>query len=332
MATPILPPAIPSPAPAPADSDASAPRRRFRVDPVWLTFVVLLALWVYSLLRVEGFRTVDYNLFTLRVAAFLGIVAAGQTMVVLMGGIDLSVAAVVTMAGVVGGNLISTVGEAPAIILTLLIAAVVGAVNGLGVVALRLPPLVMTLASLNVIQGVLLVYNAGKPVSGESAFLGYWALGFLLRVPTPVWVLALVSVVCVLLLQRTAYGRAVYAIGNNPRAAFLSGVPVGTVQVATYALSGLLAGLAGLLILGRTGYSSKTAGDPFLLLSIAAVVVGGTSILGGRGKFVGTIGGALLLTVLVNVLTVENIPEAGRMIVQGVLILALLIAYASTEE
>ncbi|MBA3415102.1 MAG: ABC transporter permease [Chloroflexia bacterium] len=332
MASPTLPPAVPSPASPPAEPSASAMRRRLRFDPVWLTFAVLLALWIYSLLRVEGFRTVDYNLFTLRVAAFLGIVAAGQTLVVLMGGIDLSVAAVVTMAGVVGGNLIATVGEAPAIALTLAIAALVGAVNGFGVVALRLPPLVMTLASLNVIQGVLLVYNAGKPVSGESAFLGYWALGFLLRVPTPVWVLALVSLVCVILLQRTAYGRAVYAIGNNPRAAFLSGVPIGAVQVATYALSGLFAGLAGLLILGRTGYSSKTAGDPFLLLSIAAVVVGGTSILGGRGKFVGTIGGALLLTVLVNVLTVENIPEAGRMIVQGVLILALLIAYASTEE
>ena len=334
MATPLQPPAVPSPGPAadPAQPGPVPVRRRLRFDPVWLTFLVLLLLWVYSLVRVEGFRTVDYNLFTLRVAAFLGIVAAGQTLVVLMGGIDLSVAAVVTMAGVVGGNLIATVGEAPAIGLTLAIAALVGAVNGLGVVVLRLPPLVMTLASLSVIQGVLLVYNAGKPVSGVSAFLNFWALGFLLRIPTPVWVLALVSLVCVVLLQRTAYGRAVYAIGNNPRAAFLSGVPIGAVQVATYALSGLFAGIAGLLILGRTGYSSKTAGDPFLLMSIAAVVVGGTSILGGRGKFVGTIGGALLLTVLVNVLTVENIPEAGRMIVQGALILALLIAYASTEE
>ncbi|HYO31049.1 MAG TPA: ABC transporter permease [Thermomicrobiales bacterium] len=328
MAIPIQEPSVPSP----AEPTAPRARRRLRFDPVWLTFVVLLVLWLYSLARVEGFRTVDYNLFTLRVAAFLGIVAAGQTLVVLMGGIDLSVAAVVTMAGVVGGSLIATVGEAPAIGLTLLLAALVGGINGLGVVVLRLPPLVMTLASLSVIQGALLVYNAGKPVSGVSAFLNFWALGFLLRIPTPVWALALVSLVCVVLLQRTAYGRAVYAIGNNPRAAFLSGVPTGTVQVATYALSGLFAGVAGLLILGRTGYSSKTAGDPFLLMSIAAVVVGGTSILGGRGKFIGTIGGALLLTVLVNVLTVENIPEAGRMIVQGVLILALLVAYASAEE
>ena len=322
----------PPTAPSQAEPAAVPARRLFRFDPVWLTFLVLLLLWVYSLVRVEGFRSVDYNLFTLRVAAFLGIVAVGQTLVVLMGGIDLSVAAVVTMAGVVGGNLIATLGEAPAILLTLLIAAAVGAVNGLGVVVLRLPPLVMTLASLSVIQGVLLVYNAGKPVSGASEFLSFWALGFLLRIPTPVWVLALASAVCIVLLQRTAYGRAVYAIGNNPRAAFLSGIPVGAVQVATYALSGMLAGVTGLLILGRTGYSSKTAGDPFLLMSIAAVVVGGTSILGGRGKLVGTIGGALLLTILVNVLTVENIPEAGRMIVQGVLILALLIAYAAAED
>jgi ribose transport system permease protein len=299
---------------------------------VWLTFVVLLLLWGFSLVRVEGFRSLDYNLFTLRVAAFLGIVAAGQTLAVLMGGIDLSVAAVVTMTGVIGGHLITQIGEAGGILLTLLIAALVGVVNGLGVVALRLPPLVMTLASLSIIQGVLLVYNAGKPVSGESDFLNYWALGNLLGIPTPVWVLAGISVIFLILLHRTAYGRWIYAIGNNARAALLSGVPIGLTQIVTYALCSVCAGITGLLILGRTGYSSKTAGDPYLLMSIAAVVIGGTSILGGRGKYIGTIGGALVLTVLINVLTVENISEAGRMIIQGALILILLIAYATTEQ
>jgi ribose transport system permease protein len=306
--------------------------RGFRLDPVWITFAVLLLVWGYSLIRVEGYRSVAYNLFSVRVAAFLAIVAAGQTLAVLMGGIDLSVAAVVTMTGVVGGNLISQVGQTGGIVLTLLIAALVGVVNGLGVVTLRLPPLVMTLASLNVIQGVLLVYNAGKPVSGQSSFLHYWALGNLLGLPTPVWALAAISVVCLVLLHLTAYGRAIYAIGNNPRAALLSGIPVGLIQIVTYGLCSLLAGVAGMLLLGRTGYSSKTAGDPYLLLSIAAVVIGGTSILGGRGKYIGTVGGALVLTILVSVLTVENISEAGRMIVEGGLILALLIAYAYTEQ
>ncbi len=306
--------------------------RQFRLDPVWITFVVLLLIWSYSLIRVGGFRSLNYNLFTLRVAAFLAIVSAGQTLVVLMGGIDLSVAAVVTMAGVVGGNLITQVGETWGILLTLVIAAVVGIANGLGVVLLRLPPLVMTLASLSVIQGGLLVYNAGKPVSGKSDFLNYWALGNFLGLPTPVWVLAAITVVCLVLLHLTAFGRAIYAIGNNPRAALLSGVPVGTVQIATYGLCSVLAAITGLLLLGRTGYSSKTAGDPYLLMSIATVVIGGTSILGGRGKFIGTVGGALVLTILVNVLTVENISEAGRMIIEGALILILLIAYAYTEQ
>ncbi len=314
----------------------SSPRprvlRQFQLDPVWITFAVLLLIWVFSLIRVEGYRSLDFNLFTLRVAAFLGIVAAGQTLVVLMGGIDLSVAAVVTMTGVIGGHLITQIGEAAGIVLTLLIAALVGVVNGLGVVALRLPPLVMTLASLSVIQGVLLVYNAGKPVSGESEFLNYWALGTLLGLPTPVWVLGGLTMICLVLLHRTAYGRAIYAIGNNPRAALLSGVPIGLTQIATYALCSVFAGITGLLILGRTGYSSKTAGDPYLLMSIAAVVIGGTSILGGRGKFIGTIGGALVLTVLINLLTVENISEAGRMMIQGALILILLIAYARADQ
>jgi ribose transport system permease protein len=141
-----------------------------------------------------------------------------------------------------------------------------------------------------------------------------------------------VSVISIVLLHFTAYGRAIYAIGNNPRAALLSGIPIGLVQIVTYALCSLCAGITGLLLLGRTGYSSKTAGDPYLLMSIAAVVIGGTSILGGRGKFIGAIGGALVLTILVNVLTVENISEAGRMIVQGGLILALLVAYAYSEQ
>lgn len=312
-------------------TDRPRPLRQFRPDPVWITFAVLLIIWVFSLIRVEGYRSVDFNLFTLRVASFLAIVAAGQTLVVLMGGIDLSVAAVVTMTGVIGGHLITQIGEAGGILLTLAVAALVGVCNGLGVVLLRLPPLVMTLASLSIIQGVLLVYNAGKPVSGESPFLNYWALGSLLGLPTPVWVLAAISLFCIILLHKTAFGRAIYAIGNNPRAALLSGVPIGVTQVATYALCSLFAGITGLLILGRTGYSSKTAGDPYLLMSIAAVVIGGTSILGGRGKYIGTVGGALVLTVLINVLTVENISEAGRMIVQGALILILLIAYASTE-
>src|ERR687890_2908920 len=111
--------------------------RRLRLDPVWITFVVLLLVWGFSLIRVEGYRSLDFNLFTLRVAAFLGIVAAGPTLVVLMGGIDLSVAAIVTMAGVIGGPLITQIGEAGGILLTLLIAALVGIGNGLGVVVLR---------------------------------------------------------------------------------------------------------------------------------------------------------------------------------------------------
>jgi len=309
--------------------------RRFRfpgIDPVLITYSVLTLIWVYSLIRVEGYRTVDYNLFTLRVAAFLAIVAAGQTLVVLMGGIDLSVASVITMTGVVGGNLITQVGETGGIVLTLLIAAIVGVANGIGVVSLRLPPLVMTLASMSVIQGGLLVYNAGKPVSGQSDFLNYWALGEHFRVPTPVYVLGAIIVLTMFLLHKTSYGRAIYAIGNNPRAALLSGIPIGLVQVATYALCSVIAGITGLLLLGRTGYSSKTMGDPYLLSAIAAVVIGGTSILGGRGKVIGTVGGALVLTVLVNLLTVENIPEAGRMVIQGGLILVLLFAYAYTDQ
>jgi ribose transport system permease protein len=306
--------------------------RQIRVDPVVLTFAVLLLLWCFSLYRNDGFRTVNYNMLTLRVAAFLAIVAAGQTLVILMGGIDLSVAAVVTMTGVVAGNMMTQIGQAGGIIVTLLIAVLIGVANGLGVTVLRLPPLVMTLATFSIIQGVLLVYNAGKPVSGESPFLEFWAKDEILELPAAVWVLGAVSLVCIVLLHFTPYGRGIYAIGNNPRASYISGVPTTAIQIATYGLCSFFAAITGLLLLGRTGYSSKTAGDPYMLMSIAAVVIGGTSIIGGRGKFIGTIGGALVMTILINVLTVENVSEAHRMMIQGGLILALLIAYAYTEE
>jgi ribose transport system permease protein len=303
-----------------------------RADPVILTAAVLAVVWLYSLLRVEGYRTLDYNLFTLRVTAFLIIVAAGQTMVVLTGGIDISVAGTIGLAGVVGGVLITNVGEFSGIVLTLLIAAGVGLINGLGAVVLKLPPLVMTLATLSIIQGGLLIYNAGNPVSGNSPFLTRLANESVWSIPMPIIVALVVIALGMFLLRRTTYGRAVYAIGNNPRAAALSGVPIGPVQISTYMLSSLCAGITGLLLLGWTGYSYLNMGDPYLLTSIAAVVVGGTSILGGRGSLLGTVLGALLLNILVNILVVEQIPEAGRIMVQGALILMLLVVYSITDE
>ncbi len=303
-----------------------------RLDPVALTGIMLVVVWSYSLIRVEGYRSLDYNLFTLRVTSFLVIVAIGQSLVVLTGGIDLSIPGTIGLAGVVGGVLITNLGEGAGIALTLAIVVAVGFANGLGVVVLRLPPLVMTLASLSIIQGGLLIYNAGNPVSGQSAFLARLANDSLGRVPMPVVIASVMVAFGVFLLRRTTYGRSVYAIGNNPTAAALAGVPVPLIQVSTYILCSLCAGVAGLLLLGWTGYSFLTMGDPYLLTSIAAVVVGGTSILGGRGSLVGTVLGALLLNILVNILVVEQIPEAGRIMIQGALILLLLVVYSIIDD
>jgi len=303
-----------------------------RADPAVLTAIILVLVWAYSLIRVEGYRSLDYNLFTLRFTAFLAIVAAGQTLVILAGGIDISVAGSISLAGVMGGVLIAHLGEAAGILATLLVLAMVGLANGLGIVILRLPPLVMTLASLSIIQGGLLIYNAGNPVSAQSPFLTKLANESVKSVPTPVIVALIVVLIGAFLLKRTTYGRGIYAIGTNPRAAALSGVPVAAYQVATYVLCSVCAGITGLLLLGWTGYSYLNMGDPYLLTSIAAVVVGGTSILGGRGSLWGTIFGALLLNILVNILVVEKMSEAGRIMVQGALILGLLIVYAVLDE
>lgn len=306
--------------------------RNFRPEPAALAYIILAVVWAYSLWRISGYRSWSYNMFTLRTTAFLVIVSTGQTLVVLMGGFDLSVAAVISLAGVVGGNLIHEFGQVPGILLTLGIVALVGAFNGVGVVTLRLPPLVMTLATMSIIEGGLLIYNSGNPVSGKSGILNTLANGEVLTIPAPVFVVIAVAIVALLLMHRMSFGRSVYAIGTNPRAALLSGVPIARIQILNYMFSGICAGITGLLILGWTSYSFLNMGDPYLLSSVAAVVIGGTSILGGKGKYIGTIAGALILTIFVNILTVMQIPDAGRQMVQGGLILVLLLAYAYSPD
>ena len=306
--------------------------RDLRIDPVLLTFVVLAVVWAVALTDIEGYRTLNANLRFIRFASILAIIGIGQTMVVLMSGIDLSVAAVIGLAGVVGGNLISQHGQVVGILLTLAFVFVVGMLNGLGVVLLRLPPLVMTLAASAIIDGGLRVYNSGNPVSGKSPFLEQLALGSTWRIPNTAIAALVIAGLGMILLHLSRYGRGVYAIGVNARASLLSGVPVDLTQVVTYGLCSLTAGIVGLLLLGQTGYSFQDMGTPYLLQSIAIVVIGGTSILGGRGKLIGTLGGALVMIVLVSWLQALRTTDAERQMIQGTLILGLLIAYAFTDE
>jgi ribose transport system permease protein len=256
-------------------------------------------------------------------ASFIGIVAIGQTMVIIGGGIDLSVPWTLTGAGMFVTSLTRSDDAALvwAIPLCLAFGACVGTINGLGIARLGIPPIVMTLSMNVVLQGVLLVVTRGFPPPPAPTALQWVASGRIGVVPVMllVWV-ALVALT--LVVERlTAFGRYLYAMGSDRTVATLSGVPVARTTIIAYAISGTTAALAGILFAGNAKQSYLGMGDPFLFTSIAAVAIGGASILGGTGSYLGTIAGALLLTVLTGLLPILRLEQGALRVVYGLVIL-----------
>lgn len=268
---------------------------------------------------------------TLLFAAPLGILAAAQTVLMLTGGIDLSVAMIATGAGYVAGNQ-SPQGAVVAICLGLFVGLVSGAANGVGVGVFRVNPLIMTLATSAILLGlftqwVQTILSGSTSVAPFISTLGAGSF-FDHRVPYSVLVWATLSVVLLWLLHGCGFGRVVYGIGDNAIAMRLAGVRVWQVQVAVYTLAGLLAAVAGILLAGRTGAVDLSLASSLLLPSVAAAVIGGTSIFGGSGSYVGTILGALILSVLNAMLTFLNVGQAVQQIVYGTIVLLLAWGYA----
>lgn len=295
-----------------------------------LAYSVAFVLYLAAIAISPGFASIGQLSNVLVLAAFLGIVAIGQTLVILIFGIDLSVSAVITLVNLVLTAYIAGSDERTlvAVLLALAIGAAVGLTNGLGIRFLRIPDLVMTLATFSIVTGVALLYSGGAPAGRSSPLLNTIATGRLGGIlPWSVIVWAALAVLTIFMLRRTTIGRYVYAIGLNRRASRFSGISVGRTVVVLYTISGITAAMAGVLLTGYTGSSYFGIGDPYQLASIAAVVVGGTSIFGGRGGYGGTIAGAFIIVLIQSLLTVLNIADAGRNIVYGLVILALLLVY-----
>ncbi len=296
----------------------------------------LLALLVLVLELVQpGIVTPSWMSGTMRFAIPLAILAACQTMAMLTGGIDLSVAVVASMASYVMATNVSEVGWLGACLIALVPAAAVGLVNGIGVGIFRVHPLIMTISMSLVVSGAVNVYAraniaGGTRVPPEITWLGGQSLfGFL---PNSLLLFVPLAAVILFGLRRSGYGRLLYAVGDNETAARLAGVRVGAVLVVLYLISGVLAGIAGLLYAGVIGSATGRLADPYLLPSVAAAVIGGTSIFGGRGGYAGTIVGALILTVLTTLLTVLAMPEAVRQILFGAIILAVAATYTRITQ
>jgi ribose transport system permease protein len=261
-------------------------------------------------------------------SAFLGILALGQGSVILSGGLDLSVPWTIGFCGILAAGLIqgSNATTIWAVPLALGVGALIGFANGFGIAMLGLPPIVVTLATNGMLQGAALLYSNGTPSGFASPALKWLMTGALGRL-TPVVVLMAVFVVfAVTLLGRTVFGRWIYAVGNSPRASYLSGVDVKSTTIGVYVLSGFCAGLVGVLLTGFSGQASLGMGDDFLLPSIAVVIVGGTLITGGRGNYIGMLGGVLLLTALQTLLAGTTLPHSVRDIIYGIVVLVSVLA------
>lgn len=256
-------------------------------------------------------------------AAFVGIVALGQTFVVIGGGIDLSVpwvlnSAAVLMTLLAGGQ---DAGLLTAVPFVLAFGAMIGLVNGLGVSVFGVPPIIMTLAVNVILQGLILVYTGGSPTPGAPPLVKYWSVGRIGPLPVIALIWAALAVLATVLLSRSAFGRHLYALGTSPTVAEFSGVPVRRTAILTYVISGLTAALAGVLLTGYSGQAYLGMGDAYLFTSVAAVAIGGASILGGSGHYLGTVAGALVLTVLTGLLPALNLSSGALLVVYGAAIL-----------
>jgi ribose transport system permease protein len=267
-------------------------------------------------------------------AAPLGIVAAGQTLVMLTGGIDLSVASVATASAYLMATH-SALGVVPAILYGLAVGLVVGLLNGIGVALLRVQPLVMTLGTGLMTEGMLVVYSQKKMAEAPRVpqFIEDLGAGkFLGGIPNDLMVWVPIAIILIFALRRTGFGRLLYAVGDNSKACTLAGIRVWRILLVNYVTCGLLAAVAGLIIVGGTDSAELRLAEVYLLPSVAAVIIGGTSIFGGRGGYSGTIVGALILTVLNSILTLLDVPESVRQILYGAIILLLAAAYTRLTD
>ena len=326
-------PTAPAPAPMP-DATTDGTQRSvmgwIRAHPV-APLLVLLGLLVVVLQLVRpGMVSPEWAANIVRFATPLAILAASQTLVMLTGGIDLSAATVASMAAYLAATQTNAQGEPLAIVIGLGAALLVGLLNGVGVAVFRVQPLIMTLASGLVVAGLLTVYQTATIATTTAAppFVAWLGAGLSFGfLPNSLLLFVPLATLIIFALRRFGFGRLLYAVGDNPSASRLAGVRIWQVLLVVYVVSSFLAGLAGLIISAIAGSTTTAIADPFLLPSVAAVVIGGTSIFGGRGGYTGSIVGAAILTVLVSLMTVLDAPNAVRQILYGTIILAVAATY-----
>lgn len=318
------------------DLNKTSPFRLSRDDkPIAIAALFIVAILIagtsYTLVRFGSAPLLSptYLMQQLQIGSFLGIVAAGMMLVILIAQIDLSVPW--TLAA--GAMTATAIGGPWALPAALAVGLAVGIVNGFGVAYLRIPSMIFTLGVNAVMRGLMVAQTGGfAPQTAATDLMRYLAAERTLGIPNAIFVWLAVSIFMVILLRKTGLGRSIYAIGNKESAAYLSGVPTRRVTMMAFIFCSVAASLAGLLLAGYSTKAYQGMGDAYVLPAIAAVVIGGTNILGGRGRYLGTVVGVILIVLLNSVLSIMEMPEAGRQIIYGLVIIGMLLVYGRGEK
>jgi ribose transport system permease protein len=296
--------------------------------------LLALALMVVALnVLSDKFLTPENTWNILRQISVNLCLSIGMTLVILSGGIDLSVGAVLALAGAVAAGLLKygvalqSLGVrleftvTGAVVAGLVTGATLGWVNGFAITRFKLPPFVATLGMLSIARGLTMLWTGGFPLTELGPRFGFIGTGAWLGMPLPVWIMLALTGLFIVVTQRTRFGRHLYAVGGNERAALLTGLRVNRIKIAVYTLAGALAGVAGLIVTARLDSAQPNAGLGYELDSIAAVVIGGTSLSGGRGSVAGTVLGCLIIGVLNNGLFLLNVSPFWQQVIKGLVIL-----------
>lgn len=308
------------------------------------SLIALVLMCIVLSLLSDRFLTVENGWNVMRQISVNVVISVGMTLVILTGGIDLSVGSVLAICGavtagmlkystVIGTNLSLSFTLFGAIAGGIIAGSLLGFINGVSITRFKIPPFVATLAMLTIARGLTMLWTGGFPITGLGDNMAFIGTGWFIGIPMPVWISAVIVLLALLLTKRTKLGRYIYAIGGNEKAAELSGLRVKKIKLAVYSIAGALAAIGGIIVTSRLDSAQPNAGAGYELDSIAAVVIGGTSLSGGRGTILGTVQGALIIGILNNGLVLLNVSPFWQQVIKGfVILLAVAIDKFSKKE
>lgn len=301
------------------------------------SIIALLALCIVLTILSDKFFTPENGWNIMRQISINVCISVGMTLIILTRGIDLSVGSILALSGAIAAGLLKYGIQIPsldlyigftvlgAILAGISVGGVLGVFNGTMITRFKVPPFVATLAMLTIARGATMLWTGGFPITGLGDYFAFIGTGWFLGVPMPVWITVIVVAIAVVVTKKTKFGRHIYAIGGNESAARLSGININKIIIWVYALAGILAAVGGIILTSRLDSAQPNAGMSYELDSIAAVVIGGTSLSGGRGTIMGTVQGALIIGVLNSGLVLLNVSPFWQQIIKGLVILIAVI-------